>query len=85
MRLKVYEEVNIYILHKTLHIHSLGNFRTKLTTCIINQNRNGLRIYSAVKPKKLILITGLYHETISPEVQSSTSFYYWKNTKFKFK
>lgn len=62
------------IFHKTLHDHSLGNFRIKLTASIINQNRNCLKIYSEVKSKKLILVTGLYHETIPPEVQSSFSF-----------
>lgn len=51
----------------------MKNFRTKLTTSIIHGNRNCLKINSEVKSKKLILVTGLYHKTISPKVQSSIS------------
>lgn len=49
--LKVHEEVLVYKFHKILHTHSLGNFRTKATTCTINQTRNYLRIYSEVNQR----------------------------------
>lgn len=72
--------------HPFLQILQPPTQNSQVPNCPLNRNndkkaqklregrgRNCLKIYSGVKSKKLILVTGLYHETISPGVQSSTS------------